>query len=41
MEQRTLKYINERLGDFQENLNGYREELSEAVTNFGKKTDDI
>lgn len=41
MEQRTLKFINERLGDFQENLNGYRSELSDAVTTFGKKTDDI
>ena len=40
-EQRTLKQINERLGDFQENLNGYREELSQAVTAFGKKTDDV
>ena len=41
MEQRTLKQINERLGDFQENLNTYREELSDAVTTFGKKTDDV
>ena len=41
MEERTLKYINDRLGDFQENLNAHRSELNDAVTNFGKKTDDI
>ena len=41
MEERTLKYVNDRLGDFQENLNGHREELVDAVTTFGKKTDDI
>jgi len=36
-----LKYINERLGLFQENLNGNRAELNEAVTQFGKRVDDI
>jgi hypothetical protein len=40
MEQRTMKYINERLALFQENLNAYRTELNEAVVGFGKKTDD-
>ena len=36
-----MKYINERLGLFQENLNGNRAELNEAVTQFGKRVDDI
>jgi hypothetical protein len=34
-------YITDRLGKFQENLNGHRFDLNEAVTNFGKRTDDI
>ncbi len=41
MEERTFKYINDRLGDFQENLNSNRAELNEALVSFGKKTDDI
>ena len=41
MEERTFKYINERLGDVQENLNLNRAELNEALVSFGKKTDDI
>lgn len=41
MEERTFKYINDRLGDFQENLNSNRAELNEALASFGKKTDDI
>lgn len=35
-----MKYINERLALFQENLNGHRAELNEAVTQFGKRVDD-
>ena len=35
-----MKYINERLGLFQENLNKNREELNEAVILFGKRVDD-
>jgi len=34
-------YITDRLGKFQENLNEHRFDLNEAVTNFGKRTDDI
>lgn len=40
MEQRTLTYINDRLGTFQENLNGYKKELNEALTFFEKKVND-
>lgn len=41
MEQRTLAYINERLGIFQENLNSQKTELQTAVTLFGKNVDDV
>ncbi len=40
-DQRIMKYINERLGLFQENLNGYRSELNDAMTQYGKRVDDI
>ena len=35
-----MKYINEQLGTFQENLNGYKKELNEALTHFDKKVND-
>lgn len=41
MEARIFTYITNRLGQFQENLNASRKDLNEAVTNFGKRTDDI
>lgn len=41
MEQRTFKYINEQLGTYQENLTHYRRDLSESMTSFSKRVDDI
>lgn len=35
-----LTFVNTQLGNFQENLNNYKKELSDALTFFGKKVDD-
>ena len=39
-ETRTMRYIDDRLGLFQENLNNYKKELSEALVHFDKKVND-
>lgn len=39
-ETRIIKYTNDQLGNFQENLNGYKRELSEALTSFHKRVND-
>ncbi len=35
-----MAYINEKLGNFQENLNKYKTELTDAITFFEKKVND-
>mmetsp|Transcript_33514 Transcript_33514/g.32582 ORF Transcript_33514/g.32582 Transcript_33514/m.32582 type:complete len:95 (+) Transcript_33514:854-1138(+) len=39
-EKRIFKYINDQLGNFQENLNQHKKDLKEGLTYFGKKVDD-